>query len=219
MVVEGEEVVASLTTTSPTAARIEARKSDGTPVLEGTATIGADDDTELDTRLARTGDPGELFIVDQIEVGQRVAAPAPVSVDLDTPNGDLYPFSLRQKLDAITEPSPWYEESDNPWGDPIVPIEMVSVLAAKAGGGFPVRGPSVGLFLDLEIRLVEGPVRVDRPYRVEREVVGLGQSRRTESHWVRSHLIDDTTGAVTAVVLLHSGVFKESYAAYPADRL
>jgi hypothetical protein len=138
---------------------------------------------------------------------------------MDGDNGRLYPFSNRQKLDAITERCAWFDSHDTPWGRPILSFEMISVLAAKSGSDFPVRGPAVGLFLDLEIRLVEGPVRVDRPYRVEREVVGLGQSRRTESHWVRSHLIDDTTGAVTAVVLLHSGVFKESYAAYPADRL
>src|SRR3954471_18010968 len=39
MVVEGEEVVASLTTTGAGAARIEAHKADGTPVLTGTASV------------------------------------------------------------------------------------------------------------------------------------------------------------------------------------
>ncbi len=42
MVVEGEQVQASLTTTGPTAARIEAHKEDGTPVLDGTASVGPD---------------------------------------------------------------------------------------------------------------------------------------------------------------------------------
>jgi hypothetical protein len=50
-------------------------------------------------------------------------------------------------------------------------------------------------------------------------VVGLGQSRRTESYWVRTTLADAVTGAPAATVLLHSGVFKESYAGYPRDRL
>src|SRR5438128_5887937 len=40
MVVEGEEVQASLVTTGPNAARIEAHKADGTPVLTGTASVG-----------------------------------------------------------------------------------------------------------------------------------------------------------------------------------
>ena len=183
-------------------------------MLTGTATVGTDDETELGARLATLGDPGELFIVDQLTVGQRSDA-VTTSIDMHTPNGDLYPFSLRDKLDAITEPSPWYDTADNPWGRPIVPIEMISVMSGKAGGHFAVRGPSVGLFIDLEVRLVNGPVFVDQRYALDREVVGLGQSKRTESYWVRTTFTDTTTGLVAATVLLHSGVFKASYAGYP----
>jgi hypothetical protein len=152
-------------------------------------------------------------------VGDRSAAPVTTSVDLTTPNGDLYPFSLEQKLDAITERSEWYRSERNPWGRPVLPVEMVSVLTQKTGTDFPVRGPSIGLFLDLEVKLVAGPIFVGHDYVLEREVVGLGQSRRTESHWVRTDVTDAETGALVAQVVLHSGVFKESYAGYPADRL
>lgn len=218
MVTEGEEVRATLETSGGTSARIGAHKADGTPVLVGTASVGTADETELGTRLGALGDPGGLFIVDQLEVGQRLG-PVSSVVDMDTPNGPLYPFSLREKLDAITEPSPWYESSDNPWGRPVLPFEMVSVLSEKAGAHFPVRGPALGLFLDLEVRMVRGPLFVGQEYTVGREVVGLGQSRRTESNWVRTTLTDTATGDLAATVLLHSGVFKESYAEYPTDRL
>lgn len=221
MVVEGETVQATLTP-DPTVdgfARIDAVKGDGSPVLTGTASLGGAGESELDARLARWRDPGELFIVDVLEVGQRSDGRHEASVDFDTRNGDLYPFSLRQKLERITEPSPWYESADNPWGRPVLPMEMISVLSSKAGGGFAVRGPAVGLFIDLEVRMLAGPVFVDQAYQVEREVVALGQSRRTESHWVRSTLIDADTNEPTAEVLLHSGVFKDSYAEYPRDRL
>ena len=217
--VEGEEVVASLTTADDDWARVDAVKPGGDPVLSGTASVDPDVETELDARLGRTGDPGELFVYDQQHVGQRSAEPVTVSMDMDSANGDLYPFSLRQKLDAITEPSGWYDTDDNPWGRPIVPMEMISVLAAKAGSDFPVRGPSIGLFIDLEIELVAGPVLVGEDYVVEREVVALGQSRRTESSWVRSTLTGIASGELVATVLLHAGVFKESYAGYPTDRL
>jgi hypothetical protein len=190
-------------------------------VLSGTASVDAEAPTELDGRLAtaRDRDPGDLFIVDQLVVGEPSSSGATASVDMDTPNGQLYPFSLRQKLDAITEPSPWYAGADNPWGRPVLPLEMISVLAQKTGADFAVRGPAIGLFLDLEIRLVDGPVFVGQDYRIDREVVGLGQSRRTESYWVRTTLTATDTAAVAATVTLHSGVFKESYAGYPADRL
>ena len=216
MVVEGEEVVATLAAPADVfTARIEAHKPDGAVVLRGTASIGDDDPSELDARLERSGDPGELFIVDQLSVGQR-DGPVTSVVDMDTPNGELYPFSLRQKLDAITEPSPWYEGADNPWGRPILPIEMASVLTEKVGNALPVRGPALGLFLDLEVRLLAGPLFVGQEYQLQREVVGLSQSRRTESYWVRTTLTDAGTGTTVATVLLHSGVFKSSYAGYPA---
>lgn len=223
MVVEGEQVQASLTTTGPASARVEAHKADGTPVLVGTASVGPDHaETELDTRLARQGDPGELFIVDQLVVGMRSPEPRVASVTHADGNGPGYPFSLAEKLERITEPHPWYTPDGgarSPWGRAVLPMEMVSVLSAKAGAAWPVRGPALGLFLDLEIRLVEGPVFAGQTYRVEPEVVGLSQSRRTESYWTRTTLTDTGTGRVAAVVLLHSGVFKESYAGYPKERL
>lgn len=223
MVVEGEQVQASLTTTGPASARVEAHKADGTPVLVGTASVGPDHpETELDTRLARQGDPGELFIVDQLGVGMRSQEPRVASVTHADGNGPGYPFSLAEKLERITEPHPWYTPDGgarSPWGRAVLPMEMVSVLSAKAGAAWPVRGPALGLFLDLEIRLVEGPVFAGQTYRVEPEVVGLSQSRRTESYWTRTTLTDTSTGRVAAVVLLHSGVFKESYAGYPQERL
>jgi hypothetical protein len=121
-------------------------------------------------------------------------------------------------LERITEPHPRYTAdgaSTSPWGRAVVPMEMISVLAHKTGVSWPVRTPSLGLFLDLEVRLVDGPVFVDQDHDVEHEIVGLSQSRRTESYWTRSTLTDVSTGRVTAVVLLHSGVFKDSYPGYP----
>ena len=223
MVVEGEQVQASLTTTGPASARVEAHKADGTPVLVGTASVGPDHpETELDARLAQQGDPGELFIVDQLVVGMRSPQPRVASVTHTDRNGPGYPFSLAEKLERITEPHPWYTPDGgarSPWGRAVLPMEMVSVLSAKAGTPWPVRGPALGLFLDLEIRLVEGPVFAGQTYAVESEIAGLGQSRRTESYWTCTTLTDTDTGRVAAVVLLHSGVFKESYAGYPKERL
>lgn len=222
MVVEGEQVQASATTVSPSLARVEAHKADGTPVLEGSISIGPDHpETALDARRAAQGDPGELFIVDQLTVGQ-TNTDGPVVLDHTSGNGGGYPFSLDEKLAKITEPHPWYTAegaASSPWGREVVPMEMISVLANKSHRGFAVRGPALGLFLDLEIRLIDGPVFVDEPYLLRREIVGLSQSKRTESYWTRTELVEPDTDKVVAVVLLHSGVFKESYAGYPKDRL
>ena len=192
-------------------------------MLTGTASVGPDHPpTELDQRRARLGDPGELFIIDQLAVGQRSPKPVTVEMAYGESNGDLYPFSLAQKLDQITERTPWYSPdgaSDSPWGRAIVPTEMISVLAHKAGEGFAVRGPALGLFIDLEVRMLAGPVFVDADYILEREILGLGQSRRVESYWTETTLRDAVSGDLVASVVLHQGVFKQSYAGYPADKL
>lgn len=221
MVVAGEEVQASLALPADgRVARVDAHKTDGTPVLTGTASVGPHyGETELDARRAALGDPGPLHVIDRLHVGMR-AEVAEVSVTFDEPNGDGYPFTLTEKLATITEPHPWYTAEGgvtSPWGRPILPIEMISVLSHKHPAKWPVRTPSLGLFLDLEIRLLDGPLFVGQPYALDREIVGLGQSRRTESYWTRTVIREPGAESPVAQVLLHSGVFKDSYPGYPRN--
>lgn len=224
MVVEGDTVVATATRHGDGDGRIDARKEfedqEPVPVLTGTISVDPTAPTELRGRLAKAceRDPGELFIIDRVQVGDRTRSETTVSIDRDTPNGPLYPFSLRQKLDGITEATDWYSSDDNPWGRPIVPFEMYSVLAHKVGNGLPARGPAVGLFIDLEVRAVAGPMLVGEEYVLDREVLAVGQSRQVESHWVETKVTSAATGMHVATVLLHSGLFKASLADYPIDR-
>ncbi|MGY3080529.1 hypothetical protein ACVWZZ_006937 [Bradyrhizobium sp. LM6.10] len=134
--------------------------------------------------------------------------------------GDLYPFSLQQKLAVITENSPYCSGADdpsNPWGGAIIPIEMLSVLFQyrSKSDPLPAKGPAVGLFADQEIRLVKGPLFVEE-YEVEREVVALSGSRRTESAWVKTRVFDKTNSAV-ATMLLNMATRKDSYAPYEQE--
>jgi len=227
MVVEGEEVQASVTTPGPGAVsvRIDAAKADGAPVLTGTASVGPDHPpTELQPRISKAHDSPatDLVIHDQLVVGQKGVVADVVSTAADVHYGDMYPFTLERKLDTITESLAWHDPAfavDTPWGAAVVPMEMLSVLAGSGskGSGFTVRQPSVGLFIDLEVRVLGRPVLVGREYRVEREIIGLAQSRRTESYWTRSTLVDVEDDIPTAEVILHNGVFKDSYPGYPTD--
>lgn len=221
MCVEGDEVRASVTTEprTPDTVRIAAEKSDTTQVLVGTASVAGAPDTEARRRLARARPPATPVILDQLRVGQRGEDTEPVTMGLDTDMGELYPFSLQQKLEKITEHSPWYA-GPSPWGGAIIPFEMVSVLAMSTSdrAGFVRREPSIGLFLDVEVRMLFGPLLVDTPYTMEREIVALGESRRTESYWT-STTVRDLDGRGVAEVLLHEGVFKESYPEYPRELL
>ena len=220
MVIEGEKVRATATWASDSLARISATKEDGTPVLSGTMTLGPDHPlTALDRRFVSLKDPGDLFIIDQLRVGDR-SEPVTARMTFDQRNGHLYPFSLEEKLAMITETSPWYSPhtaSSSPWGRAIVPTEMVSVLAAKAPAVGEVRGPSLGLFMDLEVRMIDGPLFVDQDYELQREITALGQTRRVEYYWTRTTIVDAATDRLVATVTLNQGVFKESYAGYPGN--
>lgn len=225
MCVEGDEVRAFVERPAAGAlsCKIWAEKADGTPVLTGTATLGAADGTfaqsELDARLQRLRAPEKLLILERMSVGLKGAQAELVQMDYEQHMGALYPFSLKQKLELITENSPFYSPataSDSPWGRAIVPLEMISVLAeySSRDAQWPVNGPAVGLYADLEIKLVAGPLFVGEPYRIEREVVALSESRRTESYWVRSNILDVKTNALKATVLLNHASMKNSYAGY-----
>ena len=142
-------------------------------------------------------------------------------MDFDQYMGALYPFSLNDKLAVITEMHPYYTlegAADSPWGKPVIPMEMISVLSNYQNqSGFKSRGPAVGMFAGLEIRLINGPVFVNHPYKIEREIVALSESRRTESNWVRSSIYDAESGDLACEVILNSATLKASYEKYEED--
>jgi hypothetical protein len=222
MVVEGEQVRAyvDMPASGARITRARAEKADGTPVLEASASLGPQHPpTLLEERMAQLRPPGRLIILEDMRVGLCGAQDETVCMGMDQHMGDLYPFSLRQKLAAITEPSPWYHDAAaSPWGRPIIPIEMISVLAQYTSrqAAWPMKSPAVGLFADLEIRLVNGPLFVDEPYRIRREVVALSDSRRTESCWIRTRVFDAAGERLMAQTLLNSATLKHSYPGYEA---
>ncbi|WP_334190131.1 hypothetical protein [Noviherbaspirillum sp.] len=224
MVVEGESVRAFVELPAPgaTQARAWAEKGDGTPVLEASASLGPDHGTTLlEQRMAQLRPPEKLVILSDLHVGMTGAQDELVRMDADQHMGKLYPFSLAQKLQRITEHSSWYADgASSPWGRAIIPLEMVSVLAEYTSpmAKFPVKHPVVGLFADQEIRMVEGPLFVGETYLIRREVVALSESKRTESYWVRTRIFDEAGQRLKAEMLLNHATLKHSYAGYEAAR-
>ena len=220
MVVEGEAVraFAEIPPEGARMTRVWAEKADGTPVLEASASLGPDaGPTLLEQRMAGLRPPGRLLILEDLKVGMTGARDEVVRMDPDQHMGALYPFSLNQKLAAITETSPWYSDAAaSPWGRAIIPLEMISVLAEYSSrqAEFPVKGPAVGLFADQEIRLIDGPLFVGEDYVLRREIVALAESKRTESYWVRTRIFDASGHRQVAEMLLNHATLKHSYAGY-----
>ena len=226
MVVEGEQVRALVEqpANGQTQVRIRAEKEDGTEVLIGTASIRGDiESSELATRMSRLRPPGPLVVLRDLEVGMKGKGLEEVRMDFDQNMGKLYPFSLNQKLAKITEPSPWYtadEGASSPWGRAIIPLEMVSVLGGYSNrqAGFPTRGPALGLFAGQQIRMIDGPLFVGQDYLLEREIVALSESRRTESNWVRTTFLDAESKEPRAEMILNNATLKHSFEGYEKER-
>ncbi|WP_441240890.1 hypothetical protein [Tardiphaga sp. 768_D3_N2_1] len=202
-------------------AAIRMMKKDGTEVLRGSASIGRDAPASaLYIRLTELKPLTDAVILRDIAVGM-TTAPQIVRMDYDQNMGELYPFSLAQKLRVITEPSPYYapeSASASSWGRAIIPMEMLSVLFQHGSkkDRLPVKGPAVGLFADQEIRLLKGPLFVGEDYRIARKVVAMSGSKRTESLWVRTEVFD-SSNALAATMLLNLATLKESYASYDRE--
>src|SRR5437667_2164277 len=129
---EGEEVQAILAKPEPGEKQCKIRmvKRDGTEVLRGTASVGQDASlTALDQRLTELTPLADPVILRDVKVGMKTKCQT-VRMDFDQNMSELYPFSLEDKLQVITEPSAYYRKdaSANPWGRAIIPIEMLSVL-------------------------------------------------------------------------------------------
>ena len=217
---EGEEVQAMLSKPLPgtSQCQIQMVKRDGTEVLRGSASVGDPQvATALEARLTELKPLADPVILRDVKLGMTSKRQA-ARMAFDQNMGDLYPFSLREKLAVITENSPFYSSGENFWRRPIIPMEMLSVLfqyRAKEDP-LPSRGPAVGLFADQEIRLIKGPLFVDEDYEVEREVVALSGSRRTESAWVKTRVFDKAN-AMVATMMLNMATIKDSYAPYEEE--
>ena len=127
---EGEEVQALVAKPQPGERQVAIQmvKRDGTEVLRGTASVGDHKTpTALEHRLGELKPLADPVILRDVKVGMKTGRQT-VRMDFEQNMGDLYPFSLAEKLKVITEPSPFYAGAENPWGRQVIPIEMLSVL-------------------------------------------------------------------------------------------
>ena len=142
----------------------------------------------------------------------------------DVTVGDKFPLKeatitrqvAEERMQVITEPLPWYV-GDSPWGDPIVtPTLCVQALATSDGPFLRERRVrAVGLYGAIELRQVNGPLFVDRPYLAGGEVVARGQSPKTEYIWYESYL-EDAGGKRVAEMLMQLRFMKGSAELLPS---
>jgi len=173
---------------------------------------------------------GEVVGIGTASAGSPAAATALAAKDLskydageytilkDVHPGDTFPIepvaitrkAMDERMQVITEPLPWYA-GDSPWGGAIAtPTVAVHAMTAAQTAFLADRRPrAVGLYGAIELRLVNGPVFVDRPYVTSGKVVARGQSPKTEYIWYESHL-EDNDGKRIAEMLMQLRFVKGS---------
>ena len=89
-------------------------------------------------------DQGELLFVRHPIGTKTLNVEHNVRIDFDKAIGPLFPFSLSEKLEIITEWHPWFskEYGDNsPWGRPVLPPECLNAIMLGSINGQHARWP------------------------------------------------------------------------------
>jgi hypothetical protein len=177
---------------------------DGRVVLEGTASVGRRPSdapaTMIETKLAEVKPVKGQLVFIRHPVGTATLPPATkadqetAQIDFAQTIGPLFPFTLTEKLDCITEYHPWFSAehgSDSPWGRAILPPEslnqiMLGLCGTSTAAKWPKCGEdgwleeaigartAVGLFGGCEVIVHNGPVFVGEKYHISRKLIAKG---------------------------------------------
>lgn len=206
--VDGEEVqvFVSPLADGETQTEVWMERADGMRVCEGTAAMRDHSKSRLATKDLRECDPGELRILRSLSAGESLGS-YEISVDKER--------QFKQfDEDLISDPLDFYR-TGSIWGGPIAcPSTIVQHLYRPPQAAFRERlGDVVGLFGAIEVGHVNGPLILGRDYRIEAEVVCVGQSPKTEYLWFDSKAIDGQ-GKTTATMRMQLRFMKASSPLY-----
>lgn len=201
--IDGEKVRAQVAESGDGRRQVCMRREDGSEVLSGTASVGTDDQGALRQRLAAMR-PGEApRILAPLEAGFR-AAHIPTRV----PRADV-----DRRLPIITECLAEFSmEGPRSWAPLSAAVHAMRVFEERlpiAQTGF------VGLFGGIEWQWLAGPMRIDRPYEVQGQVVAITDSPRSEMLWTETVLHDPALGRDVARMLMLSRLLKDSSPLWP----
>jgi hypothetical protein len=158
------------------------------------AWIERDDGMLVGQGTASVGDAGEPTALQSVDLSlfeaktPRILADVKAGDTILEADVDAALKHQLDRLDVITEPLDWYSK-DSPWGGPVAsPATVVHYLYAHPARVIGRKaGNAVGLFGAIEVRHVNGPLVLDRTYRVGGEILAVGESPKTEYVWFESY--------------------------------
>lgn len=212
---------------------------DGRVVLEGTASVGlklGEMTTMAQKRMAASKPVKGSLVFIRHPVGTKSLNKVPMHIGWEGQvHPALFPFSLKQKLECITEFHPWFTKEggkESPWGREVVPPECLNAMMLGGYGAdkwaeMPEdkwlhdasKGKTpVGLFGGCEVIIHAGPVFTGDEYELSRELVGKGETPRAEFQWMRTLLTEKSSGKLVAEMTLQSMNVKSTFEGYDEMR-
>mmetsp|Transcript_21197 Transcript_21197/g.38692 ORF Transcript_21197/g.38692 Transcript_21197/m.38692 type:complete len:338 (-) Transcript_21197:50-1063(-) len=208
---------------------------DGRVVLEGTASAGlkpGETTTMVQSKLRGTKAVQNPLLFERQKPGTKSVGRTPMCISFEGPvHPRLFPFSLKEKLEIITEYHPWFAQDTgptSPWGRPVLPPELLNAVMLE--GLEPTRWPAavgddwvkaklgdktpVGLFGGCEVFMHNGPVFTAEPYELSYEVLATGETPRAEFVWTRASLWKAHSETLVAQMTLQSLYLKQSVEGY-----
>ncbi|MFK7916064.1 MAG: hypothetical protein AB8B93_19280 [Pseudomonadales bacterium] len=186
--VDHEPVRCLLEAITERTARIWMENEAGTVVMEGSASLGDDPDSEVRKRLQTVRPPTDLRMLGGLAIG--VPSPkCPVRIPQS---------AIDERIAVITESMDCYGDATQ-YGGRVAPVApFVHAFRGVEPHVVPINGPYVGLFGSIEIQYLNGPVVAEHDYWVRGELVALSDSPKTEICWYTAHLHDAGTGEAVA---------------------
>jgi len=189
--------------------QVWAERPNGNRICEGTAAVG--ESREPSALLARDlgrFPPGEL----------RILADASVADPFPEVEVSVTQEEMDRRLEVTTDPLPWYR-GDSPWGGAVATTaNLVTAMMQPCYAYLQGRRDAgvIGLFGAIELRNINGPVLVGKPYRAGGHLINLGQTPKTEYLWFEAYM-DDQAVRRTAEMRMMLRFMKASSPAYQQD--
>ena len=182
--IDREPVRCLLEPISEIKARIWMENEAGAVVMEGSASLGDDPDSEVSRRIAANRQATDLRMMADVVIG----APSPQGTVCVSEE------SIDKRLGVITESMDCYTDATL-YGGRVVPMaECIHSFRGVEEDIIPIRGPYVGLFGAIEVQYLGAPVVSGRDYAVHGHVVALSDSPKTEIVWYTAWLSDPVSG-------------------------
>ena len=178
-----------------------AEDKDDHTVGKGTIAVGQPEEPSyIQAMELQNAEPGELRIMAGHKAGDEL------------PSRDILITweMVDRSLKTITDTLDWYK-GDSPWGGAIVPPSLMH----RAMMINPERPEEVvGFFGGTELRNVNGPVRVNVPYRAGGKLACVGTSSKTEFYWIETYLDEADSGKRVAEMTNMTRLMKASSPLY-----